>query len=251
MAVVTYNIASGQAPFTAQLLPSTTLINEHATTGTFYFENVPNGVYTLRITDANLCVYEKEMTVDPFVTTTTTTVLLGNSIVVGNAQDTLLIFNPDATNRNSGYSGYPDPDIVTLYLWLKTFDGKPLTSEIGFSYNFKGTTTTTTTTTTTSTTTGWGPSFDFLGLSDEIHTEINETASGPAQNISGTLSLKTGFIETYFKYAYLKGSNPEFTIDITSLSGDKIYTNIPTKYDDGVNFGVDTLERDRITFLFD
>jgi len=238
MATVTYNIASGQAPFTAQLLPSTTLINEHATTGTFTFEDVPNGVYTLRITDANLCVYEKEMTVDPFVTTTTTTILPDDSIVVGNAQDTLLIFNPDTSNRNSEYTGYPDPNIVTLYLWLKTFDGKPLTSEIGFSYNFEALSAI------------YGANFNFLSLSDEIHTEINESASGPATTISGTLSLKAGFIETYFEYRYLKSLDPGFTIDITSLSGDKIYTNIQTLGEAGTSRGIDSLERDRITFLY-
>ena len=51
MAIVGYNIASGAAPFTAALTPSSIPENIHLSTGTYQFIDFPNGSYTIIVTD--------------------------------------------------------------------------------------------------------------------------------------------------------------------------------------------------------
>ena len=228
---INFNIVSGTAPFEVELIGSSIPALSFNSTGQQSITDVPNGVYALRITDANGCLYEKEMIVDPNVTTTTTTTIPGNSIVVGHAQDPLLIFNPDGTNRNGDFSGYPDPDIVTLYLWFKTFNGKPLAGDRVLTYNIDA---------------NDGSEFEFNKLSDQIHTEVIEDASGPADPISGSIILRAGFIESFFEYTYYRGNvNKRFQIDIQSPLGE-LYPNSETNGDAGTTYGITSINTGQI-----
>ena len=233
MATVRYTIVNGATPFTAELTPSFIPVNIHLHTGTFLFGNVPDGSYTLRITDSNGCVFEQEINVDPFVTTTTTTQAPGNSIVVGQAQDESLIFNVQGTNRDSHYDGYPNPNTSTLYLWLKTLNGAPLTTQRVVNYSIVAASAST---------------FQFNTLSDQFHAEVIG-AVGPSEAISGQLLLKIGFIETFFQYTYVKNPlNPDYQIDLNS-TGDWLYTGIPLT--GGTNiYGVTYIDRDNAIMKF-
>jgi hypothetical protein len=234
MATVRYTIVSGAAPFTAELTPSLIPDNVHVLPGTYQFINVPNGGYTLVVTDSNGCEFRQIINVDPLVTTTTTTQAPGNSIVVGNTQDEGQIFNVNATNTDAHYEGYPDPNTVTLYLWLKTLNGVPLTAQRVVNYTIAAS----------------GASiFVFSALSDEIHAEVIQGTSGPSAVITGQLILKTGFIETFFKYTYVKNpSDPNFRIDLNS-TGDWLYTSIPLT--SGLNvYGVTYIDRDNVIMNF-
>lgn len=234
MATVKYTIVSGVAPFIAELTPSLVPVNTHTSVGTYEFVDVPNGSYELKIVDSNGCEYIQEITVNPFVTTTTTTTQSNDSIIVGNSQDETLIFNIDATNRNSHYSGYPDENVVDLYLWLKTTDGAPLTTIKALNYSIRG---------------NVGNTFSFLELSDQIHSEVIENATGFAQLINGQLILKEGFIETFFKYTYRKNStDPDYEINLSSLVN-WLNTDIPLV--DGTNqYGVTYVDNDNIIMKF-
>jgi hypothetical protein len=319
MATVIYTIAGGVAPFTVELTPSLIPINTHLSIGTFSFTNVENGDYTLVITDSNECVYEYQLTVDPFVTTTTTTVIPGNNIIVGQIQDPILIFNPNSTNRSNHYFGDTLTDTnITLYLWFKTLDGKPLTSSktINYSINAIGEILNTSTTgatigsgytdnfidnsylgVTLLTTGITGVSFNglikissteyegisyaftamtitgtsgtvyviptqytglsynanskftYLGVSDEIHTEVTELISGAATTIYGNIKFKKDFIETYFKYKYQKDLFlPDFQIDLNA-STLWLSPNIPIV--DGTKiYGVNYIDRDNVIMKF-
>jgi len=234
MATVKYNIVSGIGPFIAELTPSLIPENIHITAGTYEFQNVPDGGYTIIVSDSNGCVFEQEITVDPFVTTTTTTLAPGDSIIIGNSQDETLIFNVNGTNRDSHYDGYPNPNTSILYLWLKTFNGAPITTGKVLNYTI---------------TAESGSTFSFNALSDEIHTNIVQNTIGPATSISGQLYLKSGFIETYFQYTYTKNpSNPNFQIDLDSAAN-WIYTSIPLT--GGTNiYGVSYIDRDNVIMNF-
>jgi hypothetical protein len=135
-ATIFYTITNGAMPITVELTPSLIPANVHIETGTYSFIDVEYGEYTLIFTDSNECVYEKEIIVDPFVTTTTTTVIPDNAFVVGQSQDTLLIFNENATNRSEHYFGDTPMDTnINLYLWFKTLNGEPLTSSKTIIYS--------------------------------------------------------------------------------------------------------------------
>lgn len=228
--IVNFNIVSGTIPFEVELIGSTIPIQTFNSLGVHSINNVPNGVYTLKITDGNGCEFEREIIVDPFVTTTTTTIIPGNFIVVGQAQDPLIIFNPAGTNKNGNYVGYPDPDIVPLYLWFKTFDGKPLVNSIVLNYNI-------------GITGGTADSqFEFNSLSDEVHAEVQESVTGPANTILGSIILKPGFIETFFEYTYYRGSvNMRYQIEIISTA-EKLYPNSETKNDAGTTYGISSID---------
>lgn len=235
---ITFTIAKGAAPFEAELLGSGIPKATYPALGTYTIPNVINGAYTLQITDSNDCVYEQDLLVDPAVTTTTTTMIPSNSIVIGNAQDQMLIFNPVATNRNSEYSGFPDPNIVTLYLWFKTYNELPLTNDVIFSYDIY------------STGSSGISTFQFIDVSDQIHMEVQETNVGPISPLQGNILLKQGFIESFFEYKYIKGAtNKRFVIDMSSI-GDNVYPNIPTIVEAGTIYGIDTLLWDRIIFNY-
>ncbi len=234
MATVKYTIVSGDAPFVAQLYPSQIPVNNHAAIGTFQFDNVSNGGYTLIITDSNGCSFQQEVIVDPNVSTTTTTGIPGSSIVVGQTNDENLIFNVDGTNRDSHYEGYPNPNTSTVYLWLKTSDGAPLTVQKVLNYTLAAESTST---------------FLFNGLSDEIHAEVLQTLTGPATTITGQLILKAGFIETFFQYTYVKNPTiPNYQIDLNS-NINFLYTDIPLT--DGLNiYGVTYIDGDNVIMKF-
>jgi hypothetical protein len=234
MAIVSYNILGGAAPFTAELTPSLIPVNTHMTTGTFEFVDVPNGSYTLIIKDSNDCIFEQQITVDPLVTTTTTTALQGSSIVIGNTQDESLIFNVNGTNRDAHYEGFPNPNTSIIYLWLKTLDGSPLTYNRVVNYTF---------------TANSGSTFKFNSLSDEIHVDVIQSVVGPATAINGQLYLKAGFIETYFEYVYNKNTvTPNFQIDLNS-TGNWLYKNVPLTGGTNV-YGVTYVDDDNIIMNF-
>lgn len=206
MATIKYTIASGNPPFIAQLIPSVVPNNLHSTTGTFEFNNVPNGYYSLIITDSNECSYTEELLLNPSITTTTTTEPFTNSLIVGNTDANTYIFDVDKTNRNTKY------DVTELYVWFKTLDGKPLTSEKIITYSFNSLDTST---------------FNFLELSDEVHATITEVVNGPATIINGQIKFSVGFIEAYFKYQYNYASLiSSFRLNLTSGS-DWLSSNIP------------------------
>lgn len=236
MAIVSYNIASGLPPFTAKLIGSSLPEKIHSAIGVYQFDDVPNGVYTLQVKDANDCIFEKEITVDPFVSTTTTTVIEEDLLIVGNAQDPLAIFNEDATNRSSEYQGFPDPDTVTLYLWLKTLNGEPLSIQKEFSYDI-------------SSDVGQNQAqFTFVNYNDQIHSEIIRGSSGPAPIINGDIVLYPGFIEGYFQYTYEKDINNRFVIDLVAIN-DIFYPNLELTGSTKI-YGVTTAEKDRIVMQF-
>ena len=235
MGNINFNIVSGAPPFEAELIGSLKPNQVFNNTGQYSFNDVSNGVYTLRISDANGCVYEKEVIVNPNITTTTTTTIPGNSIIVGHAQDSLLIFNVDATNKNGDYTGYPDSDIVTLYLWFKTNNGEPLNNSKILNYRIN-------------TTGGTADStFEFNRLSDQVHAEVQENITGPNDTITGDIVLKEGFIETFFEYTYYRGTNRRFQINIESPLDD-LNPNLETKIDAGTTYGITSIDINEINF---
>jgi len=231
-ATISYTIVSGAAPFIAELMPSNISANIHNTAGTYYFINVPNGVFTLTITDSNGCVFSQDLTIDPSVTTTTTTQAPRSSIIIGNTDDQTLIFNPNGTNRNTHYTGFPNPNSVTLFLWLKTLDGTPLNIQKVINYSIAAVN---------------GNVFQFNSLSDEIHANIVPSITVPS--LGGQLILNVGFIETYFMYTYIKNpASPNFQINLNTTS-DLFYTNISLT--GGTNqYGVTHIDRQNIIMQF-
>jgi hypothetical protein len=211
MANITYNIVSGIPPFTAQLVPSSIPINFHNSIGEYQFSDVLDGVYLLDVFDSNGCEFTKTITVD---SKTLANEPLPDSLTIGNTDDIYQIFNELAINRISHYSGYPNENYVELYIWIKTYNGEPLSSECNLNYTISESLTSNNT-------------FEFDSVSDEIHAEVVETIVGPLSTISGNITLNVGFIETYFKYIYIKDSlSPDFTINIIS-SKDNIDNSLP------------------------
>jgi len=233
-----FTIVDGAPPFEAELIGSSIPKKIFNSVGSYYIYNIENGVYTLKITDGNGCVFEKEVIVNPNVTTTTTTFIPDYSILIGNSQDPITIFNPNATNRNSQYIGYPDQDVVELYLWFKTLDGKPLESNKVLTYEISSTGGTALST------------FKYDSVSDEIHTEVNRDVSGPATLISGNIILKPGFIESFFKYYYYRnGTNKEFNISIGS-NNNIIYPLFNTRFDENKTYGIESISKSVINFNY-
>jgi len=234
MSTIKYNIISGESPFTSELTPSLIPVNTHLNVGNYEFLDVPNGSYTLIIKDSNNCIFEKELTVDPFVTTTTTTTLQSDSIIVGQVQDEILIFNTNATNISTKYEGYPDENIIILYLWLRTYDGSPIITSKIIDYTINGTS---------------GNSFSFVSLSDQTHAEVIQSIGGPSESISGQLVLKSGFIETFFQYIYIKDySIPDLNINLSS-NENWLYQNIPIV--NNINqYGVTYINGDNVIMKF-
>jgi hypothetical protein len=242
MGNIKYTIVSGAAPFVAELVPEIVEPNIHNAVGTYEFVNIPNGTYKLTITDSNNCAYSEWITVNPNITTTTTTKAPnGDSIVVGQVQDSLLIFDENSTNRSSHYIGYPDENIVELYLWFKTLDGKPLTSTKILNFSISGN---------IGTTISFNLSSGQL-LSDEINTEIyNLNGSGTAV-INGQLILKKNFIETYVKYTFIKNpSNQDLFIKIEGSIGD-LYNKLDLTDEIYTPYGVESIIEDLNNGLID
>lgn len=231
---ISFTIVDGLPPFSVELLGSNIKKNVN-NIGQHTLENVPIGVYTLVITDSNGCVHEEDLIVNPSVTTTTTTVLPGNSIVVGNTQDDITVFNTAATNRNSVFTGYPDADIITLYLWFRTFNGGKFDEIKTIDYDIRVINSTADTST-----------FEFISLSDEINTEVIQNTVGPTSPLSGNIIFKKNFIETYFEFIYYRGNNnPSFNIELNS-STPVFYTNIETRFVVNKMFGINNINQSNI-----
>lgn len=234
MPIVNLNLVSGVPPFKVELIGSDIEPQYYYTFGIHSIDDVPEGVYILNIKDANECEYEQELIVNPAITTTTTTVLPGDSIIVGHSQDPLTIFNPNATNRNSQYNGYPDPDVVNLFLWFKTKNGalNPSLKTISYSINSSG---------------GTAESiFSFDSVSDEVHTDVQESTFGTTAPLNGNLILKKNFIETYFQYICNKaGADTRFQITLNSTV-DLFDTNILTRQEQGKTYGINYIDRRQI-----
>jgi hypothetical protein len=236
MSNIRYNIVNGIAPFNVELVGSTLLPQIIINIGVHYLYNVPNGSYVLKITDSDGCVFEKNIVVDPTITTTTTTVL-GSSIIVGNTISEVTVFYSNSTNRDFKYNGYPDSNIVDLYLWFKTADGKALNENIAFNYLITNKTLT------------LDSEFKFDFISDQIHMNVFEDTIGRSSTISGQIVLLPGFIESLFKYTFYKITDEGFKIELISTSN-IFNTEIPTRFDDNVNYGIETLSSDEILLIF-
>ena len=234
MGIIRYRIVSGVAPFNVELIPSIIPLITHSTTGIFEIEDIPNGSYTLVIKDSNDCIFEKQLSVDPLVTTTTTTEVPNDSIIIGQTSDETLIFNQNATNRDVHYSGYPNENIVNLYLWFKTTNGAPTINDVLINYSI---------------TANSGSTFTYNGISDEIHTIVLQNVVGPLTTISGQILLKSGFIETFFNYTYNKDSvEPSFEINLNSNVD---WLNTTTPLTSGINvYGVTYLSGDNAILNF-
>lgn len=229
---ITYTIAGGQAPYTVELNPYSSVTQ--TTAGTFSFPNVPDGEYTLTVIDSNNCEFEKVLVVSPTApTTTTTTAPPPSSLIVGNTNETSLIFINNTTNRNSHYTT-SDGQVATLYLWFRTTNGAPLTTTEVIDYSFETD----------------NSELQFIALSDEIHAEIAELIDGPAELISGQIVLKPGFIETFVNYTFTQdGSEQEFEINLQSTGN--IFNITPNTIDeDGRIYGINILEVDNIIMSF-
>jgi hypothetical protein len=88
--------------------------------------------------------------------------------------------------------------------------------------------------------------FEFIEVSDEIHLEVQETNAGPTSPITGNLLFKTGFIEAYFKYEYLRGAiDKDFSISISSPTSD-INDTVETLDDAGTVYGIVDVSRTQI-----
>lgn len=72
MGAIVYQITGDQNPYMVQLLPGFPVVVVNMP-GTYQITDVPNGNYTLRITDKNGCVNEIPVSVSEYTTTTTTT----------------------------------------------------------------------------------------------------------------------------------------------------------------------------------
>jgi len=234
MGNIQYTIISGATPITVELTPSSISPNIHNVLGTYNFIDVPNGTYNFIVTDSNNCIYEQELTVNPFITTTTTTLPQGDWMYVGQTDDINLIFVDNSTNRDDHYNGYPDPNTIDLYLWFKTLNGEPLITQKIINYSIIGNS---------------GTTFTFIELSDQVHTELAENISGPSPIITGNIIFKQGFIETFFKYSYIKNTiNPDYTIDLNAPQN-WLLLDIPIT--GGTNqYGVTYVDNDNIILKF-
>lgn len=232
MATITYTISGGVPPFVAKIVPSAIPVNNHTALGTYSFTDVPDGNYFLDISDGNECEFSTPLTVN---TGAQTNVPQGDSIVIGNTNITTEIFNIDSTNITTHYVGSPDVNVVELYLWLKTYNGEPLTTGSILTYTISGDTNIN--------------NFEFNNLSDEINAEVIEIDSGISPLISGTIELKIGFIETFFKFTYYKDpANPNFDINLTSPSNNLCNT-IPLISDMNI-YGVYYVDNNNIIMKF-
>ena len=227
MATIKYTIVGGTPNYTATLRAvHFYLINTHTVGGTYQFNNVPNDTYLLSVNDANECMYEQTLTVNPLVTTTTTTLLPDDALIVGNAQDQILIFDPSVTNTDNPFVGNPDPNTIPLYLWFQTKNGKPLTTSKQISYTILSGVI--------------GTEFTYTGVSDDVYATVVQTSAGPTSNLTGKITFGVGFIETYFAYTFKKLFSPaNYGISLTAPSNvfdpDIPTINTPPTYLYGVN----------------
>lgn len=231
MGTIEYTIISGSAPFIVELPPfgEATQI----AVGTYQFVDVPDGEYILTITDSNDCVFEKVLTVNPTAPSTTTTTLpMDDSIIVGNTEEILLIFNENNTNRSTHFTTN-DGDIATIYLWFRTTNGAPLITDKVINYDISST----------------GSTFIFNSINDENYGEVNEVRAGPSEFIRGQILLKSGFIEMYFKYTFTQVDD---VVDfVINLSGNINWLNTTIPIIDETNiYGVNYIDEDNVIMKF-
>ena len=233
-----FKIIAGELPITVELLNSSKEAFIVYGYGEYMFENVPEGLYTLHITDANNCVYERSVHIDGF---TTTEIYIPNSaIIFGNTNDRLTIFDENVTNRNSVYSGFPDLNIVDLYFWFKTKDKKPLNEIQTFHFDIR--------------------SYDisminnqltFISINDEINMELTNKVQN-INKISGDIILKENFIEGFIWYNFNKTSSPDSRFQIDANTTNLFFdTSIPTRISAGTTYGIETITSTSILMNFE
>ncbi len=233
-----FKIISGELPITVELLNSTKSIFTVYSYGEYMFENVPEGLYILHITDANNCVYERSVHIDGF--TTTEIYIPKNSIIFGNTNDKLTIFNENVTNRNDPYSGFPDTNIIDLYFWFKTKNRKALNDiqTLHFdirSYNISII----------------NNQLTFISINDEINMELLNKVQ-TANKFSGDITLKENFIEGFVWYNFNKTSSSDSRFQIHANTTNAVFdTLIPIKSDVGTAFGIETLTQTEILMNFE
>lgn len=229
-----YNIVNGQPPFLVNLIPSIIPTVTHSETGEYFIDDVPNGDYVLTINDSNECQNDFNIVVNPNIITTTTTTTGGEYIIVGQTIDETLIFNTGATNVSDEYVGYPNENIVHVYLWFKTYDGSPLENSkiINLQINSVG-----------------GSTFQYLGMSDEINTElINVVTLTDTTILSVDVLLKEGFIETFFKYEFNKNINDSEYDIILSINDSSFFKLLPITVNN--EYGFTFVDNNEIRLLF-
>jgi len=85
MATIIYTIALGTAGFTVTINPAVAPPNTHLAAGTYTFVDIPDGSYTVTVTDNSSCQASFEVHIDCSITTTiapTTTTTSTTSIPV-------------------------------------------------------------------------------------------------------------------------------------------------------------------------
>ena len=235
-----FKILSGELPMTIELLNSSKEPYIVYSYGEYLFENVPEGEYTLKVTDANNCIFERPVEIDGH--TTTEISIPDNAIIFGNADDRLTIFNENATNRNSVYVGFPDMNIVDLYFWFKTKNGKPLNDIQTFHFDIRSTDPV-----------NINNIIDYISTNDEINMEITNKVE-TVNKISGDIILKYSFIEGFLWYRFNKvfSSDSRFQVHVNAITPNIFFdTSIPTRTDEGKTYGIETITHTDILMNFE
>ena len=231
---IEYTINSGTPNFTARLDPEVLEPNVHTEFGTYSFENVPNGTYTLIVTDSNGCTFEKQLVVNPLITTTITTQPATNSLIVGCTQTTLVIFNEETTNTDIAQNLN-----TNTYLWFKTTDSNVLNKTLTIDYTISGTSN--------------NHNFNFINVSDQLNFIVNEN-NDSGNVINGEIILLPSFNESYFLYQFSVSdpSADNYEIILTSTDPNVFNISIDTKTSSGTIYdsGIDILEKDRVVFTY-
>ena len=81
MGTIVYQISGDQNPYTVQLLPGFFLVQVNVP-GVYQITDVPNGDYTLRITDKNGCINDLPVSISDYASTTTTEVTTTTTTVI-------------------------------------------------------------------------------------------------------------------------------------------------------------------------
>lgn len=235
MTSIKYTITSGTAPFTAKLIGTSIPDNVHQAIGTYQFNNILNGTYSLSITDSNGCNSTTTVVVNPAIPIPQPPVTPINELIVGNANGELIVFNTDATNTTTHYDTYPANE-TPLCLWFKTSNGLSLTAQKVINYEIN---------------TGSVPGnlFKYLSRFDTTYVDIIETIAGPLGLISGQIILKPGFIEGGMMYNYAKNiASPDFNIILYSASA-PFKTDIPIAETPYI-YGISDIDTHNVIFKY-
>lgn len=74
MATINYNISSGSAPYIVSILPAVAPDNIHLVAGSYQFTSIPDGTYTITVTDNDGCTDSFIVDIYCDITTSTTTI---------------------------------------------------------------------------------------------------------------------------------------------------------------------------------